>query len=368
VLLRDAEIAALKRKLSLGADAGANAAAIDEELAQQQATLRAERDFIRIANIGGEGMKPEDQERVRGIAQRRWVGPDGAERAFLDDNELMNLTIKFGTLTDAERKEINNHIVMTIKMLEALPWPKHLKNVPEYAGGHHERMDGKGYPRGLTKEQMSVQARVMAIADIFEALTAKDRPYKKGKMLSSRCASSATSRSTATSTRTCSTSSSARKSTWNSPIRTWTKNRSTPSTKPGFPATRPDASAAAKFTKVLSKYGWRWLLGILITAIGVAYSLALFSNDTVARLDNLWAGERMKLEPPVLDKRIVIVDIDGKSLTEFGRFPWSRNVHATLISQLVDHYKVAAVGYDISFPSRTRRPATTCWKNCPRPR
>jgi HD-GYP domain-containing protein (c-di-GMP phosphodiesterase class II) len=129
-------------------------------------------------------MKAEDQERVRQIAQRRWTGPDGQEAAFLSDDEVMNLTIKFGTLTEAERKQINNHIVMTIKMLEALPWPKHLKNVPEYAGGHHERMDGKGYPRGLTKEQMSVQARVMAIADIFEALTAKDRPYKKGKMLS----------------------------------------------------------------------------------------------------------------------------------------------------------------------------------------
>jgi HD-GYP domain-containing protein (c-di-GMP phosphodiesterase class II) len=180
VLLRDAEIAALKRKL----EPGANAAAIDEELAAQQAALRAERDFIRVANIGGEGMKPEDQDRVRTIAQRRWTGPDGVERDFFSDDELMNLTIKFGTLTDAERKEINNHIVMTIKMLEALPWPKHLKNVPEYAGGHHERMDGKGYPRGLTKDQMSVQARVMAIADIFEALTAKDRPYKKGKMLS----------------------------------------------------------------------------------------------------------------------------------------------------------------------------------------
>jgi HD-GYP domain-containing protein (c-di-GMP phosphodiesterase class II) len=68
-------------------------------------------------------------------------------------------------------------------MLESLPWPKHLKNVPEYAGGHHERMDGKGYPRGLTREQMSVPARIMGIADIFEALTAKDRPYKKGKTL-----------------------------------------------------------------------------------------------------------------------------------------------------------------------------------------
>ena len=86
-------------------------------------------------------------------------------------------------MTAAEREIINHHIEVTIKMLESLPWPKHLKNVPEYAGGHHERMDGKGYPRGLTREQMSVQARVMGIADIFEALTAKDRPYKKGKTL-----------------------------------------------------------------------------------------------------------------------------------------------------------------------------------------
>jgi HD-GYP domain-containing protein (c-di-GMP phosphodiesterase class II) len=183
VLLRDAEIAALKRKLAAGADAAAIAVA-DTELAQLQATLREERDFIRYANIGGEGMKPDDQERVRAIGQRRWVGTDGVEQDFFNADELMNLTIKFGTLTDNERKIINNHISMSIRMLEALPWPKHLKNVPEYAGGHHERMDGKGYPRGLTKDQMSVQARLMAIADIFEALTAKDRPYKKGKLLS----------------------------------------------------------------------------------------------------------------------------------------------------------------------------------------
>jgi HD-GYP domain-containing protein (c-di-GMP phosphodiesterase class II) len=86
-------------------------------------------------------------------------------------------------LTVAERQIINHHIEVTIQMLESLPWPKHLRHVPEYAGGHHERMDGKGYPRGLTREQMSVQARCMGIADIFEALTAKDRPYKKGKTL-----------------------------------------------------------------------------------------------------------------------------------------------------------------------------------------
>jgi HD-GYP domain-containing protein (c-di-GMP phosphodiesterase class II) len=108
----------------------------------------------------------------------------GVETEFLSADEMENLTIRAGTLTSAERDTINYHIVATIKMLEQLPWPKHLRNVPEYAGGHHERMDGKGYPRGLTRDQMSVQARVMGIADIFEALTARDRPYKQGMKLS----------------------------------------------------------------------------------------------------------------------------------------------------------------------------------------
>ena len=188
--MRDAEIAALRQKLAAGADAGAAAvagthAAIDAELARQQAALRDERDFIRHVNIGSESMPEAHQQRVRAIAAaRRWTGPDGIERDFLDADEVTNLTIKYGTLTGPERQIINNHIGVTIRMLEALPWPKHLKNVPEYAGGHHERMDGKGYPRGLTGDQMSVPARLMAIADIFEALTARDRPYKKGKMLS----------------------------------------------------------------------------------------------------------------------------------------------------------------------------------------
>jgi len=179
VLLRDAEIRALKAQLA-GADKAVTEAALQAELAQ----LRADRDFIRFANTGGEGMKPEDQERVRQIAQYRWTNPDGEDVPFLNDNELTNLTIRFGTLNDEERKIINNHIVVTVRMLESLPWPKHLQRVAEFAGGHHERMDGKGYPKGLTREQMSVPARAMAIADIFEALTAHDRPYKKAKSLS----------------------------------------------------------------------------------------------------------------------------------------------------------------------------------------
>jgi HD-GYP domain-containing protein (c-di-GMP phosphodiesterase class II) len=180
VLLRDAEIRTLRAQCEEGADRVAIAAA----LAAEQARLRADREFLRSANVGSEGMSEADQDRVRRIAAYRWTGPDGVARDFLDEDEVRNLTVRFGTLNDDERKIINNHIDVTIRMLESLPWPKHLKNIPEYAGGHHERMDGKGYPRGLTREQMSVQARVMAIADIFEALTARDRPYKKGKTLS----------------------------------------------------------------------------------------------------------------------------------------------------------------------------------------
>ena len=117
-------------------------------------------------------------------AMRHWRNPQGVQTSFLSAEEVENLTIRSGTLNQAERDTINYHIVATIKMLETLPWPRHLQNVPEYAGGHHERMDGKGYPRGLTREQMSLQARMMGIADIFEALTAADRPYKSGMTLS----------------------------------------------------------------------------------------------------------------------------------------------------------------------------------------
>ena len=149
------------------------------------AGIDADRTFLQKCNIGAEFMHAEEQQRVREISARyRWRDSDGAEADFLTLDEVENLTIPAGTLTRAERRVINHHIDVTIRMLEALPWPRHLQNVPEYAGGHHERMDGKGYPRGLTRAQMSVQARCMGIADIFEALTAPDRPYKKGKTLS----------------------------------------------------------------------------------------------------------------------------------------------------------------------------------------
>jgi HD-GYP domain-containing protein (c-di-GMP phosphodiesterase class II) len=207
-----------------------------------QATIKEiEEDFAFVAecNIGGEEMDPASFGRLEALAQKVWTRTlDDRLGLSLDDQhrfqnipaaklpvkeplladreehlfgwevdprrsqdgrdgfvtrppdwkfnygELHNLGIERGTLTEEERYLVNHHIIQTILMLEQLPFPEHMKRVPEYAGGHHEKMDGGGYPRGLTKEQMSIPARIMAIADIFEALTASDRPYKKAKTLS----------------------------------------------------------------------------------------------------------------------------------------------------------------------------------------
>ncbi|MEO5345546.1 MAG: GAF domain-containing protein [Magnetococcus sp. YQC-9] len=186
VLKRDVEIDHLKRKLAaleMGV-APERIAAMEVALQEELKQIDSDRDFIRETNIGGEFMSQERQDRIRAIARRRFIDSNGQERPFLSDNEVYNLNIPRGTITPEEREIINNHVSATIKMLDAIPFPKHLKRVPEIAGGHHEQMNGKGYPKGLTGEQMSIQARIVAIADVFEALTARDRPYKKGKTLS----------------------------------------------------------------------------------------------------------------------------------------------------------------------------------------
>ena len=174
LLRRDAEIRMLRQIV-----AGVPSERAEAEFREFVANLEVDRNFLHQANVGSERMSDDDIGRVRSIATGyRWQEASGVEVDFLSADELENLTIRAGTLTQSERATINYHVSATIRMLEQLPWPKHLKNVPEYAGGHHERMDGKGYPRGLTREQMSWQARMMGIADIFEALTAGDRPYK----------------------------------------------------------------------------------------------------------------------------------------------------------------------------------------------
>ncbi len=212
VLRRDAEIDCLKAQLA-GEDKETAEAAYTDRCRE----LEEQYHFVATANVGGEFMEDADIDRLHSIGAQPWtrhfdkalgLSPLEQMRAeahppppaphvetLLADlqehqvgkynqGELYNLAVKRGTLTAEERETINDHIVVTIKMLEQLPFPKKMRRIPEYAGGHHEKMDGTGYPRGLKKSEMSVPARVMAIADIFEALTAADRPYKKAKTIS----------------------------------------------------------------------------------------------------------------------------------------------------------------------------------------
>ena len=153
-------------------------------LAAELIALDQHRDFLRNTNIGGEFMSADDQQRVQDIAVKYQVHINGIKQNVLTEQEVYNLSIAKGTLTPEERVIINRHMSITIDMLESLPFPKHLRRVSEFAGGHHEKMDGTGYPKKLKRDEMSVPARMMAIADIFEALTASDRPYKKAKKLS----------------------------------------------------------------------------------------------------------------------------------------------------------------------------------------
>jgi HD-GYP domain-containing protein (c-di-GMP phosphodiesterase class II) len=233
VVKRDSLIECLEARLGEHGTACAHA-----EAASAHRQLDEDFAFIATCNHGAEYMSQEHQARVREIGQRRWwrtmdnrLGLSAEERLRLPDaplalpaqellladrpehivprppsehlaagnpwgfniaqpehlynrGELYNLSVSRGTLTGEERYKINEHMVQTIKMLGELPFPRQLQGVPEIAGGHHEQINGKGYPKGLTGAQMSLQARMMAVADVFEALTADDRPYKPGKTLS----------------------------------------------------------------------------------------------------------------------------------------------------------------------------------------
>lgn len=230
VVYRDLEIKYYKKLLD-----GQNKEELDTWLKKEQEQLQEQFEFIAQCNVGGEFMRDEDIEKIKDISQISWhkyfddsLGLSQEEENRLSEKdtsdiqyilcdkqnhiikrtsyfqdeyeadgfkgevpkhlynlgEIYNLTIRKGTLSPEERFKINEHVVMTIKMLEQLPFPKHLAKIPEYAGAHHETLIGTGYPRQLTIEQMSIPARIMAIADVFEALTASDRPYKTPKKLS----------------------------------------------------------------------------------------------------------------------------------------------------------------------------------------
>ena len=239
VLWRDAEIAHLQR-LAAGADPATSQAT----LVQQHQQLQSDFAFVAQCNVGGEFMADEALARLKTIAAQTWqrhfdnrlglateeatrlakaepaalklpvteplladrpehVVPWGERKPAVETGdprnvhgfdmvlpatqqnmgELYNLSTRRGTLTDEDRFKINDHIVQTYIMLKGLPWPQHLARVPEIAATHHEKMDGKGYPRKLPAERLTVLDRVMALADVFEALTAADRPYKAPKTL-----------------------------------------------------------------------------------------------------------------------------------------------------------------------------------------
>lgn len=156
----------------------------ESTLNQQLIKLDEDLAFIRKSNTGSEFMAPELKERVKEIAKTNWQDSEGNTQYLLNQDEVDNLCISKGTLTDDERQVMRDHIKVTIDMLESLTYPKQLKEVPEIACNHHEHIDGSGYPRGVTGEELSTRARIMCIADIFEALTSPDRPYKKGMLLS----------------------------------------------------------------------------------------------------------------------------------------------------------------------------------------
>lgn len=179
VLKRDVELKYLKLQLA-NTHSTRN---YESERTAELKQLNEELAFLEWANIGGEFLAPEHQARIRELGARQYIR-NGKPEPLLSADEIENLSISRGTLTEAERIIINSHMVQTIQMLEALPFPRNLARVPEYAGGHHEKMDGKGYPKGIYAGDMSIPARIMAIADVFEALTADDRPYKPAKRLS----------------------------------------------------------------------------------------------------------------------------------------------------------------------------------------
>ena len=183
ILSRDKEIEFLKKTYKLKNSNKTALTKLKDEYKKQMEQLDEDKAFLEQCNIGGEFMAEELQKRVIQISKYPFK-EKSKKKPFLSKDEVRNLTIPKGTLLPEEREIINSHISITIDMLEQLPYPEHLKNIPEFAGGHHEKLDGTGYPRGLTGNQMSPQAKMIAIADIFEALTAADRPYKEGKKLS----------------------------------------------------------------------------------------------------------------------------------------------------------------------------------------
>lgn len=155
-----------------------NKLTLQNELTAKLSSLDDDCAFVISCNKGREFMEDSKKERIKEISKIQWIDQERESQPLINDTELYNLCIEKGTLTHEERQEINNHMNVTIDMLESLPFPQKLQNIPEYAGGHHEKIDGSGFPKGLKGHELSIPAKMMAIADIYEALTSNERPYK----------------------------------------------------------------------------------------------------------------------------------------------------------------------------------------------
>ncbi|MDC0206301.1 GAF domain-containing protein [Nitrospinae bacterium] len=145
--------------------------------------LKEIRSFINKCNEPGEFLEDETLERLKEISQRTYLDNEGEEQPFLTEDELLNLSIRRGSITETERKKMQDHAAVTLRMLNQIPFTKKLKNIPNFAGAHHEFINGNGYPLGLKGDQIPFEGRLMAVTDIAEALTASDRPYKKAMPL-----------------------------------------------------------------------------------------------------------------------------------------------------------------------------------------
>lgn len=171
ILKRDLEISYLKNEIDKNS--------YEEALSK----LDKENDFLKFVNLGSEFMDDKCIERILSISKYSYSF-QGEEKPLLSDNEIENLTIRKGTLTSREKRIMNNHAQLSYDMLSKLPFPKKYNKILNIAANHHEKLNGKGYPRGLSEKDLSLEDRILILSDIFEALTSNDRPYKEGKKLS----------------------------------------------------------------------------------------------------------------------------------------------------------------------------------------
>jgi hypothetical protein len=184
-IIQEAQLEGMKKKINLLEKESTleEIKLLDNEVQQKIEELQDIRSFILQCNEPGEFLEDETIERLQKIQKMTFKDIDGNEVNYLTIDELKNLSIRKGSITEEERQIMQNHASITLDMLHKIPFTKKLKNIPHFAGAHHECLDGSGYPLGLKEEEIPFEGKLMAVTDIAEALTASDRPYKKAMPL-----------------------------------------------------------------------------------------------------------------------------------------------------------------------------------------